>query len=392
MNLQLPQDAVIGRKMLDLLRPGRGGAYPHFYLIDAVRGLAAVAVLFWHYQHFFYPRALEKIDGYSTSNLPLYDYFFILYEYGFYAVQIFWVISGFVFAAVYVGTKATSRSFFINRFARLYPLHFITLVIVAVLQSVSWYALGYHQIYGNNDPYHFILNLVFASTWGLEKGPSFNDPIWSVSVEVLVYAAFWTSIPFLDRRGLVGPLALAASALMAFFLQLGPNGFIWSCAFHFFTGTAAFVFFDRFSSQPSLIAGTGGLALVAGALALWQFPERSIIGLGGAIVGFVLLVASFELNGAARHARKVAWIGDSTYGIYLWHVPIQIAGLIVLDVLGIGREIARSPLFLIGFLTITVTVGYASFRFIENPSRKGIRNALDVPNPKSRRLQETMAE
>ena len=79
-----------------------------------------------------------------------------------------------------------SKKFFVNRFTRLYPLHFITLIIVAVLQFFSFKSLNQFMIFDYNDIYHFFLNIFFISSWGFEKGMSFNQPIWSVSYEIIV--------------------------------------------------------------------------------------------------------------------------------------------------------------------------------------------------------------
>ena len=75
----------------------------------------------------------------------------------------FYAISGFVFAYVYLSTneKVSGKEFFVNRFARLYPLHFATLIIVAILQLINWGTTNFFQIVHYNDFYHFILQLFF---------------------------------------------------------------------------------------------------------------------------------------------------------------------------------------------------------------------------------------
>lgn len=91
-------------------------------------------------------------------------------------------------------------------------MHFLTLVIVAVLQAVSVARFGASQIYDNNNVYHFVLQLFFASEWGLQAGHSFNAPIWSVSVEILVYAGFWLVHRHLMRWGVAGRSPLRSPA------------------------------------------------------------------------------------------------------------------------------------------------------------------------------------
>ena len=147
-----------------------------------------------------------------ADQFPFYGLLWPLYLFGNGAVQVFWVISGFVFAKVYAGQRTPGRDFALRRFARLYPLHFVTLLIVALLQLAATALVGSNLIYQYNDPYHFALQLAFASNWGLESGFSFNGPIWSVSVEVLVYFLFWLVAEHLLKRGILGPLAMVAGA------------------------------------------------------------------------------------------------------------------------------------------------------------------------------------
>ena len=111
----------------------------------------------------------------------------------------FYAISGFVFAYIYlsINEKVSGKEFFVNRFARLYPLHFATLIIVAILQIINWSTTNSFQITHYNDFYHFILQLFFISSWGFEEGHSFNGPIWTVSIEIFIYGVFFFTFGFL---------------------------------------------------------------------------------------------------------------------------------------------------------------------------------------------------
>ncbi|MBC7757078.1 MAG: hypothetical protein H7Z20_10680 [Bdellovibrio sp.] len=68
------------------------------------------------------------------------------------------------------------------KLSRLYPLHLLTLLLVAAIQL---YSANLHQVaVGDNDAYHFFLNLFFVSAWELDNSLSYNIPAWSVSVEI----------------------------------------------------------------------------------------------------------------------------------------------------------------------------------------------------------------
>ena len=189
--------------------PGSAG---HISLLDGLRGLAAFSVLLCHYTYLF------TLPGQSTFDLkwatlqPGGEWLKQFHLLGIYAVNVFWIISGFVMAHVYLGAKTGTKAFVVNRFARLYPLHLLTLLIMAGLQILAFQRFGTWLISDYNDLYHFAQQLLFASGWGIDKHASFNVPIWSVSVELLVYALFWVLRDWLHHRGLAAALALSAGA------------------------------------------------------------------------------------------------------------------------------------------------------------------------------------
>jgi Predicted acyltransferases len=109
----------------------------HFYSLDALRGLAALAVVCWHWQHFFYQG--QALKEFSMASQPFYRVLSLFYNSGDRAVDLFFCLSGFVFYWLYsakVKTGAvTAARFTVLRFSRLYPLHFVTLMAVLVMQT-----------------------------------------------------------------------------------------------------------------------------------------------------------------------------------------------------------------------------------------------------------------
>ena len=144
----------------------------YFYGIDFLRWFAAFGVVLYHYSLNF------KVDEISYSNFL--NYLVINREFAPQFVWLFWGISGFVFTNIYINRDVNIKKFLISRFARLYPLHFITLVAVTILQFISLKSFGHTQEEYANDFYHFFLHLFFASDWGMQKDWSFNVPVWSV--------------------------------------------------------------------------------------------------------------------------------------------------------------------------------------------------------------------
>ena len=331
-------------------------------------------VLVWHYQHFFYS-AGSTAPNIAVSAQPFYTFLEPLYFAGYYAVDYFWAISGFVFAAVYLARPTNSRSFVIHRIARLYPLHLLTLLAIAALQLSSLFLCGHEQIYVNNDLRHFLLNLFFASHWGLEKGYSFNGPVWSVSVEVLIYAAFWLTLPFLYSRGVLWPGILAGVCWFLHFhtaLQHTDEQSL-LCAFYFFGGVIAWIVISKPGGRPLPVA-TAATALVAAGLAVFHWRARSTpsIGMPLFLLGLLLMFCAVELTGSRHRFRSLQWFGNCTYGTYLWHVPIQILTLIVLDRFFGSRAPALHGWFFVAFVLLTVGTARLSYVWIESPARAWI--------------------
>jgi len=163
------------------------------YTLDALRGVAALAVVVYHWPHFFVIR--YALNETFQRAQPLYSVFSVVYEHGALAVDLFFSLSGFIFFWLYARTigeqRISARDFFVLRFSRLYPLHLCALLLVLLGQCAYATAHQYFFVYRYNDFWHFILNLFFISSIGWERGHSFNGPVWSVSVEVFLYVVFF---------------------------------------------------------------------------------------------------------------------------------------------------------------------------------------------------------
>ena len=321
-----------------------------YHYVDLLRGFAAIAVLICHYRWFF---ARQPGEWRTDAPLPAYSALWPVYEHGGLAVQIFWVLSGFVFAAAYgrFGRALSIGEFWIHRVARLYPLHLLTLCLIAALQVVSWQLYGQWQVYPNNDLPHFALQLLFASNW-FTMEQSFNAPIWSVSIEVLIYFLF---LLYMKRAGLNLWVALALAAVSAVVERL-TFSMIAMCSALFFTGVVIFILQDRLAR---LWLGAIGILLT-----LLAFKITGMEGVLMYLLSPCLLLMFVALDRSARALpHQLRWIGLSTYSIYLLHMPV----LISFRLLGI-----LPPLWL--FAGIVIGLSVPSYRWIEAPAQDYIRN------------------
>lgn len=269
-----------------------------------------------------------------------------------------------------------------RRIARLYPLHLLTLLIVALLQIVAVLAFGTYLIIGNNDLHHFMLHIFLASFWGFHDGHSFNAPIWSVSVEIISYALFWLLLPWLFRWGIVLPMLIVLAARAVLLLGVGNEGliFILFCIVYFFLGAGINHFVHSAGRKPVLLHA-GALAALAGFLltGAWLRMDSSIV-VPIMITACLLCAASVEILDKGAVAARLRFIGDSTYGVYLWHLPIQITILLVLDGVVGNRNVIESSWFVGFFLALACMAGWLSYRYIERPAGSMILQRL-LPAP-----------
>ena len=81
------------------------------------------------------------------NRQPFYDFFSVFYHYGLYAVELFFMISGFIFFYLYAdnihSNKTSAKTFIVNRVSRLYPLYIFTFAVVAILQIIFFKSHNY---------------------------------------------------------------------------------------------------------------------------------------------------------------------------------------------------------------------------------------------------------
>ena len=364
----------------------------HLYALDFSRGIAALSVVLWHWQHFAYIRVEESFEFIKESQ-PLYEILRIFYDAGSMGVQYFFLISGFIFFWLYadqVNNRAISGwKFSVQRFTRLYPLHFVTLLIVAILQID--YVSREHSafIYSNNDVYHFVLNLFYATRWGLESGHSFNASVWSVSVEIVLYFIFFFTL--LVRKG-DWFFCLFVSFLSLVISRITDNVILAGLSLFFLGGTVYYLTKFIATQKRQFIIGIYSATLICWSLVITNFyifdVSSSIVnlGLGGKIISrgfsfyvlFPLTICSLTLveiyNGPLF--KPLSWIGDISYSSYLIHFPLQLVFALAVSYGLISEDFYLSTASLILFFVILIPLSYFIFLKFERPAQRVLRSKL----------------
>lgn len=356
------------------MRYGTPTPWGRFHELDSLRAFAALGVVGWHYTNHF-------------KAAPLTDLMLPFYRHGLLLVDFFFVLSGFVLAHAFWREERRTRltGNLLARIGRLYPLHLVTLLLVAGLQWVLTGPLGNPPfIYRFNDAYDFLLNAVLLNRTGLERGFSFNAPSWSISTEFLVNLLFLGAIA-LPRRcgpaclGALFALSLAAvmkNGLVADLRFGGIDQDIFRTIFGFLIGVGT----QRLHRRIVIGSGPPGwlmdvVALSAMALFLLYCARGTLSPAGDAASTALLFPALILAVLRSRRIKSVltlkplTYLGEISLSIYLIHFPLQLIVHIAQVKTGITPPFDNAGTLAV-FLSACIGAAAITHSLIECPGRK----------------------
>lgn len=352
-------------------------SYPrHLISLTRLRFFAAIWVVFYHW------RAPWEFDVDSVTQ------FLAMGRFG---VDLFFILSGFVLAHVYLNARETGRfdftRFLVARFARIWPLHMaVILFLVLVWFMAEMLAVPFEaERFAIED---LPANILMVHAWGFAPDPSWNGPSWSISAEWFAYLAFpaylMAAMAFRTRPWVLLVIAIALFFLLdqvhlALFgetLPMATERFgVIRIIPEFLIGVALFNVgqrhvLSRWVARYAFILLLG-LYLWA---AHWAWDDR-ILALLGAPMIFLLA----ELD---RHAGEVRpgpfnYLGEISYSVYLIHVPFFMVGFNLLqDVLGWVDQTISLP-GLVALLLVMIAAAAGTYHWIERPARSCLRSLGD---------------
>ncbi|MGZ3744265.1 MAG: acyltransferase family protein [Pseudobdellovibrionaceae bacterium] len=307
---------------------------PYVRELTGLRGWAALWVVFFHLQY-----------GFNFSP----DFYFLLFpgrlvQKGYLAVDIFFILSGYVMALTcssWDGGKPLEffKSFIWRRLARIYPLHILSLFLMVALAVFSAKNFLWDE-WGRS----LLAHLSLTHAWGQLYMPDWNYPSWSISAEWAAYLSF--PVLFLLNRkiskssyGIFAAIILPMGVLIwsAYALREGSMDMTWDlgwyrCLMEFWIGLTLWHLFqivraplkDRLRPWLAVLSGVSlGMFLL--------FPFTSPLPDAGIIPISTLLVFSIAL-GSRFWERVLAnrfsyYLGEISYSIYMLHVPVGLSFL-----------------------------------------------------------------
>jgi len=361
----------------------------HKYLsnLTPLRGLAAIWVIVFHFQAL----VVQFILPQQTQLL----------EKGYLMVDLFFIMSGFIICHVYQESFRTGitpshfKRFIVARFARIYPLHFITLAFcVIIIAAVK----GWNPI---DDPKAIPTNLLLIHSFGIHKIFTWNIPSWSLSAEWWSYMVFPLSIVFIHKRKrlammILGFLVLTAYLAIMFWIPrhdpfdpaaIVPHNLDVTYDYGFLRGLAGFsagmILYKLYEEglwnklfQKDLTA----FLLIITLLLCFHFGVND----GFCIILFIAIVYSFTLNKGRLHIlcnnKILQYLGNISYSIYLSSVFLFIwffFGVIKLPGVKYLQHSATTNFwtglgYCLVFLILHIGVSSVTYYKIEKPCRKYI--------------------
>ena len=351
--------------------------------LHALRGVAALAVLLFHWEQFF-PDAGKWLQAYVPKDTLLDPTVYV--GFGWMGVPLFFVLSGFLLGGQVIRSDITAgylRRFWTRRFLRIYPAVWAELLILLAIAGL---------VPGLIDQASYdTLHLQFL-LW-LNLPPYMAAPLngvwWTLPVEL----GFYLLLPLLGWfAGFINWRVLLIGSLL---ITLGWRSWVFATAevenyvavlpvLDSLLGTL-FTFMLGFSLNflPSTITvRQRRFGLIAGlifllALMWWQLKMDAVYWSGHWILvvwpplvalAIALLVYHLKepLPSMAWLSSKVlVWLGHVSFGIYLWHFQVMRVMVLLLPDAWAGP--AQSLLALVLAVPVTLALAALSYYLIERP-------------------------
>ncbi|UEG49535.1 acyltransferase [Ferruginibacter lapsinanis] len=346
----------------------------NFMRIDQItftRFLAAITIVIFHYGDTIFPFSAESIAFiFKQANVGV-SYFFIL--------------SGYVMILAYGNkNKIDAASYLKNRFARIYPVYLLAIVLFLAYLICRAMTIDYTGL---------LLNTFVIQSWVPGKALSFNGPGWSLSTEFLFYCSFPFLFNYIYKRygykktalpiilfWLLSQVLLHIVATPDINSGISPKGHDLVYYFplmhlnEFLIGNLAGSFFMQKLRNKKIRSDIYILLCFIIFILLLKFNHVLILHNGVLAIIFIPIILLFSVNNGIIttlfNKKTFIFLGEISYGIYILQKPVYLwMRYFVKTLAGVTNE---SVIFYIYFVMLII-VSSLSYLFIETPLREKIK-------------------
>jgi peptidoglycan/LPS O-acetylase OafA/YrhL len=325
--------------------------------LTPLRGIAALVVMLFH----FAPLAFGP-----RSALPE------IANRGYLAVDLFFMLSGFVLAHVYgdrfaAGIEARSVLAFLRaRLARIYPLHVVTLAFLALVGVASHWPLASlaHNLLLTHGP------------WLPGAQHIWNPPSWSISGEWHAYLLFPVLALALGRMPTSARWAMVAAcvSVLTLIASAGNISVVNGPAMlgrvlpEFTIGMLLHRLFRSLALPRFFAADSTALIALGAVIAAASWPNADLWAVTALATLLVATASNDRLWKAALETPACRFLGEISYSLYMVHVLVALVALRPLEWLGLTRWS-----FLAALAGLSLICASALSRWVEYPARDWLR-------------------
>ncbi len=350
-----------------------------------------------------YVAALDGLRAVAVAMVILFHLDVPGFDAGYIGVDVFFVLSGFLITSLLVGENARSgrislARFWSRRIRRLMPALVVLLLVTSAVTALT--ATRSERESARDD---LLSTTFYVANWHfIEASDYFNDtgtdsPLehtWSLAIEEQFYFVWPLTLAGLlalgrrrARAPVVGAVLLAAVSAWLLAARWSPDAVeraymgTDSRVFEPLIGAVAAMLLARDRVREWVVRYSRVLVAASGAGIAVAFvviakAPRSYFTYGALLVtaatGFLL--AALWTGGGGRirrllELRPVVWVGELSYGIYLWHWPF----IVWLDARWRGGSGALSKM---AALILTLAVSAVSYYLVERPVRSASATPL----------------
>lgn len=335
---------------------------PVFVTLDGFRGIAAIAVVTYHYRHL--------LGGWSFPSAYL-------------AVDLFFIISGIVIDRSYhhrIGTGMTVARFMQLRLIRLMPLYLLGqglgagVVMLGVMLGESNWTLAMLV------PVAIAGTLMIPNVFAAPRGDLYplDIPCWSLFWELVINLLYAAMLPLLSNRVAVAVLVVAQSALAVAAFRAGSidHGSAWPGVeiglLRVVSGFCAGILIARLHRSgfrvPVRLPAIVLLSLLGGTLALpmslgWAKDVACV-----AIIFPILCLSAVSIQPVL--ARPYLLLGTLSYPVYIIHATLPIDR--AFQILFHRSTQPYVPAIGFGAIALACVLAWLLVRFYDVPVRRSL--------------------